>query len=293
MKYSALIADVVNSQAYEKEQSFETQSFIKYALDWLNSLFADKLKAKAVIRAGDEIQGLFFKTQPAFLYYRLLKLLIFPVRIRTGIGIGGIEYDAGWDSNELRGAAYYNARNAEKECKKNGAEILFCSKSGDDKFINRLAQKPTRAHTETTNLIDTAAEFFYPLGGESINLPVRELDEIIRRKRDLSKGVFKAEEIPAGFGSDNRNKGCCSKRENGTNNGGPNNGGNGTAGGGVSAAMCLNNFWAKGYSTKIAGALGILRQTVDRHIKKHMLEERNADGTVLTYLAEKYDKDTL
>lgn len=63
--------------------------------------------------AGDEFQGLFLDLQSAFLYIRKLQILIYPVRIRCGIGYGEITYDVEeWSSSAFDGEAYYLAREA-------------------------------------------------------------------------------------------------------------------------------------------------------------------------------------
>lgn len=66
-----------------------------------------------VSSAGDEFQGLFFDLQSAFLYIRKLQILIYPIKLRCGIGYGEIKYDIEeWSSSAFDGEAYYLAREA-------------------------------------------------------------------------------------------------------------------------------------------------------------------------------------
>ena len=53
-------------------------------------LFRESIKKEVVSSAGDEFQGLFRDVRSAFLYIRKLQLLIYPIKIRCGIGTSRI-----------------------------------------------------------------------------------------------------------------------------------------------------------------------------------------------------------
>ena len=46
------------------------------------------IKFDVIFSAGDEIQGLFYSSEAAYLYFRLFNMLIYPVEVGAGIGVG-------------------------------------------------------------------------------------------------------------------------------------------------------------------------------------------------------------
>ena len=107
-------------------------------IDYLNGIYRDSIKKEVVSSAGDEFQGLFLDLQSAFVYIRKLQILIYPIKIRCGIGYGEIKYDVEeWTSAAFDGEAYYLARAAIVSIgkQKNNA-ICFHTKSLYDKYLN-------------------------------------------------------------------------------------------------------------------------------------------------------------
>ena len=139
MNYAALIFDIVESRHYQDR--YDIQKILMNAISYLNYLYRADIKKEVVSSAGDEFQGLFFDLQTAFLYVRKLQLLIYPVKIRCGIGFGEIKYDVeDWLSSAFDGEAYYLARdaiNGISKRKKSNA-ILFNTRSNYDKYLNML-----------------------------------------------------------------------------------------------------------------------------------------------------------
>ena len=91
MKYAAIMFDVVESRKYYER--YDVQKVLMTCVSYLNEIYRCEIKKKVVSSAGDEFQGLFFDLQSAFLYIRKLQILIYPIKIRSGIGYGEIKYD--------------------------------------------------------------------------------------------------------------------------------------------------------------------------------------------------------
>lgn len=140
MLYTAFIADIINSKKLLKQEREQVQVFIKTCLDTLNNIFKPSLKFDVIFSAGDEVQGLFKYPTSAFLYLRLFKLMLSPIQVRSGIGIG--EWNVkilNGTSNEQDGSAYHNARIAILNVHdRNDYSVLFNSNNINDIYINTL-----------------------------------------------------------------------------------------------------------------------------------------------------------
>ena len=84
LKYAAVIFDVVESRRYVDR--LYLQNILMESISYLNWVYRNEIKKEVVSSAGDEFQGLFLDLQTAFLYIRKLQLLIYPIKIRCGIG---------------------------------------------------------------------------------------------------------------------------------------------------------------------------------------------------------------
>lgn len=112
-KYSALIIDLINSRSYVDSDRVDIQKYLIKVIASLNKVFEDGLELDVVFSGGDEVQGLFSSPQAAYLYVRLFDMLVSPVGIRAGIGVGewNVQIDDAM-STEQDGTAYHNARYA-------------------------------------------------------------------------------------------------------------------------------------------------------------------------------------
>ena len=134
--YCAIIFDIIDSRKYEDR--YNVQRVVKDSIDYLNYLFSNEIVKKVVFGAGDEFQGLFKNVEAAFLYARKLQLLVYPVKIRCGIGYGSVKYlEDNWNSTEIDGEAYYNAREALVNIPGKGSSVIFFKLNTKfDKYIN-------------------------------------------------------------------------------------------------------------------------------------------------------------
>lgn len=166
--YSALIIDIKNSRKYEGKDRGSIQNYIKASISALNNIFRSALKFEIIFSAGDEVQGLFTNPSAAFLYYRLLDLLIAPVETRAGIGIGDwdVKIDGG-TSSEQDGSAYHNARLAINSADdKDGYDFLINSGNENDIFVNAFFNTSSllmNQQTEKQNQLMLLIELMYPI----------------------------------------------------------------------------------------------------------------------------------
>ena len=139
-QYCALIIDLVKSKSYTIDIRNSIQHMMWKTISALNSLFHSSMLRSVDFNAGDEIQGLFVSAQSAYMYYRLFSMIMFPVKIRAGIGMGS------WDvclenkgTTGQDGRAYHNARHA-IECtdENEGYPILLFSGNRKDAIINTV-----------------------------------------------------------------------------------------------------------------------------------------------------------
>lgn len=166
--YAALIIDLKKSRSYSVEERNSIQHYIVKVIQNLNEVFSDTLARDVQFSAGDEIQGLFFSPEWAYLYFRMLRMLISPVKIRAGIGIG--EWDVKIEDASTTaqdGPAYHNARYAIDKLKDAlGYSVLFYSGNEVDLFLNAVINTSfviTSNHTEYQNELMLFSELLYPI----------------------------------------------------------------------------------------------------------------------------------
>jgi len=144
------------------------QNYITAVISSLNGIFSNSLAKEVVFSAGDEIQGLFLSPESAYLYLRMFCMLIFPVEIRAGIGIGEwniIVENASTTAQD--GPAYHNARTAIKNVKdSSGYSVLLYSGKDADLYLNALINSYfalSSNHSEYQNDIMLLSELLYPI----------------------------------------------------------------------------------------------------------------------------------
>ena len=147
--YSALMIDIVKSRGYSSNQRYEIQDFLSRSIEALNSYFSPSLAKPVDFSAGDEIQGLFHSPFSAYQYYRLLNLLMKPVSIRAGLGIGDWSLQMDQKGTTAQdGSAYHYARRAIEAVQGSGNHSVLIYSHQDfwanpDYTINSLMQAET------------------------------------------------------------------------------------------------------------------------------------------------------
>ena len=280
VKYAALIFDIVESRHYQDR--YDIQKILMNAISYLNYLYRADIKKEVVSSAGDEFQGLFFDLQTAFLYVRKLQLLIYPVKIRCGIGFGEIKYDVeDWLSSAFDGEAYYLARdaiNGISKRKKSNA-ILFNTRSNYDRYLNMLCLscfEMKGRQSQVARWLELLAD---------IILPIKQVDEDvtfynfildIRQKIIMSERWNKVYGSPREIQPFNTNFQFLSEMKNEF-----------VLIDDVGDKLFVEEFWKHGMSTVIAQAMDTSRQNVDRYVSLGRIKEsRTMDKAIYELLGE-------
>ena len=182
-KYTALIMDLKKSRRYSSKNRNEIQYYIFHVIQVLNKVFGRSLEKDVFFSAGDELQGLFSSVEASYLYFRLFSMLVAPVEIRAGIGIGEwnvIVQDAG--STAQDGSAYHNARRAINATEESlGYSVLLFSGGKSDIVINSLFNSTAliiNKQSEYQNQVMLLSELLYPINAYEI-IDVAKLHDII------------------------------------------------------------------------------------------------------------------
>jgi hypothetical protein len=263
MLYTALAADVINSKKLKKEEREHSQLLIRDCLVILNSLFRPSLEFEVAFSAGDEVQGLFKSPEAAYLYVRLLKLLLYPLKLRCGIGAGEWEVRIpNGTTNEQDGSAYHNARTAINAAhEKNSCSILFNSKTENDIFINTLINTSvlySESHSPKQHQLLLLTEMtnpFYEAGMMDI-AKFPELLSLAEKNLDLR--------IPVNFETYNVFSQAVNENR-----------------------LTLAPGIMKGLSRKLSAVLNTSRQSVDKVIKSGSIAEIRYIDTAVLLLVRK------
>lgn len=165
--YTALIIDLKKSKEYDIADRISLQEYLLECIQNLNQLFRKGIVHNVIFGAGDELQGLFFDTVTAIMYFRFLKIMVHPSALRAGIGIGGwsVRIEGG-TSTEQDGPVYHNARNAIEEVyKMQTQDIRICSGQEDDIWGNHLLNNSNgllRSQNSTQSTLQLLVEIMYP-----------------------------------------------------------------------------------------------------------------------------------
>lgn len=138
--YTALIIDLKKSRSYNHETRYLIQTYMMKILDVLNTAYSKSILRDVDFSAGDEIQGLFMSPEAAYLYYRMLSIWLYPIKIRAGIGIGTWDLKiSGKGTTSQDGKVYHNARHAINYTDElEGYSVLCYSGRKNDLTINTM-----------------------------------------------------------------------------------------------------------------------------------------------------------
>lgn len=279
MKYATLMFDIVESRHYQDR--YDIQNTLMNAVSYLNRLYREDIKKDVISSAGDEFQGLFFNLQSAFLYIRKLQLLIYPIKVRCGIGYGEIKYDVeGWASSAFDGEAYYLARDAINQVskKKNNA-IFFNTKSTFDKYLNMLCFSSVEIkarQSQVARWIELLADIILPIKKVDEDISFYDFILEMRHKIIISEQWNKVygktrhiELLHTNFHFLFDIKGEFSSNEDYYNN------------------LFVEEFWSHGMSTVLSEAMETSRQNIDRYISLGKIKDsRTMDKAIYEFLGE-------
>ena len=184
--YVSLIMDIERSRTYAVEDRIELQKYISYSVDRLNELFKESIEYEVTFSAGDELQGLFNDTTAAIMYFRLFEMLLKPVKLRAGIGVGEwtIKIENGL-STQQDGPAYHRARQAIEEVHRKSFQNIRIKSDQDDIMANHLINASRALKNQQIymqNIVSVILELLCPFVKWEMNIDryqvVRELLEI-------------------------------------------------------------------------------------------------------------------
>lgn len=219
VQYAALMIDIKDSRKYADHERGEIQEYWYNITKILNMIFEKTMKFEVDFSGGDQIQGLFYTPEAAYLYYRLFSMCTHPIQTHSGIGVGSCNIQlAGKHTGAQDGTVYHRARMALDLADADiGYPVLLNSDNIDrDRIINSLigfAALAALRHTAYQNQVMLLTELLYPISGEDISFDRKlisgELNELILRKSvfdwifaDAKKGnlpfdgLLKSEEYP-------------------------------------------------------------------------------------------------
>ena len=179
-RYVAVIIDIIESRHIDDRK--RAQELMHLCISFLNIQYKKYLVKDVVVSAGDEFQGLFNELSAAIDYIRILQLLIYPLTIRCGIGVGSIKYDIeDWSSLDIDGECYYNARYAIEDCEKEYQ--IKVKGTNDDQCFNILFTHISNLKSKQTSItlfIELLIEIITPLNNEGFSLaPMDQAIELI------------------------------------------------------------------------------------------------------------------
>jgi hypothetical protein len=271
--------DVVESRRYSER--YDVQKVLMNCVDYLNDIYCYAIKKNVVSSAGDEFQGLFLDVQSAFLYIRKLQILIYPIKLRCGIGYGEIKYDVEeWSSSAFDGEAYYLAREAiiAIEGKKNNT-ICFNTNSKYDKYLNVLCLSEMRVkamQSQVAHLIELIADIMMPIvyreeDRQFYEFILENRCRLIEQERwNTVSGRYRNTEIlNIDYELLFENVKEDTKKKD------------------PKLLFCMDEFWTHGMSTDIARIMGTTRQNIDRYILLGRIKEsRTIDKAIFELLGE-------
>lgn len=280
MKYAAVMFDVVDSRRYSGR--YDIQNILMRSVDYLNGIYSYAIKKEVVSSAGDEFQGLFLDLSSAFLYIRKLQLLIYPIKVRCGIGYGEIKYDKDeWMSSAFDGEAYYLARDAINAIGKQKCNaICFNTTSTYDKYLNMFclsSMEMKSRQSQIAHLIELITDIISPIrpSNEQADFYAFLLNkriQIIQQEQwNRVSGRIRDESLL------DINLDCIFEAKNHIEE-------NSTG----KFDFLMGEFWVRGMSSIVAQAMNTTRQNVDRYVSLGKIKEsRTMDKAIYEMLGER------
>lgn len=279
MRYAAMIFDIIESRRYNDR--YAVQNILMESISYLNALYHYAIKKEVVSSAGDEFQGLFLDLQTAFLYIRKLQLLIYPIKIRCGIGYGEIKYDVKeWSSSAIEGEAYYLCRDAiDTIAKRKSNAICFNTHSKYDKYLNEFCKSNIEIKAKQSQMVrlielvadiilpirpaEEDADFYYYILKNRIKIIEQESWNKVIGKREIEEIKINFEQLLV--------MKCSLENKSFSEN-----------------TFYMEDFWLHGMSTYIGQILNTSRQNVDRYVTLgNVKQSRTMDKAIYELLGEK------
>lgn len=152
--FVAIIGDIRGSRSLTQRR--EIQENLGTILQEINEGFEADIAAKFLITLGDEFQGLLFDGRSLLKIIEKIKMSLYPVTFRFGIGMGRITTDI-YPEMALGadGPAFYRARSA--------IELLKENESKKKAVLSDLSFRFEEKSSTTERLLNTAFTLLYSL----------------------------------------------------------------------------------------------------------------------------------
>ena len=152
--FVAIIGDIRGSRSLTQRR--EIQENLGIILQEINEGFEADIAAKFLITLGDEFQGLLFDGRSLLKIIEKIKMSLYPVTFRFGIGMGRITTDI-YPEMALGadGPAFYRARSA--------IELLKENESKKKAVLSDLSFRFEEKNSTTERLLNTAFTLLYSL----------------------------------------------------------------------------------------------------------------------------------
>ena len=135
------------------DERYEGQLFLKSAIIQVNEDYAKHIEAPFMITRGDEFQGVLRDMQTALKSIFEFERLLFPLRLRYGIGRGAIQRMGSDIPIEMDGPAFHRASAALNEVKKN-KQFIACKTEIEefDLIVNTIFSLLNAIRTRWNNI---------------------------------------------------------------------------------------------------------------------------------------------
>jgi len=134
-----IIADVTGSKKMANYERYEGQLFLKSAIIQINENFSESIEAPFMITRGDEFQGVTKDMASGLEIMLEFERLLFPLKLRYGIGRGEIQKMGSSIPIEMDGPAFHRANDAVNRAKKKKL-FLSCNSGNEanDMLLNNI-----------------------------------------------------------------------------------------------------------------------------------------------------------
>ncbi|GAB4257039.1 SatD family protein [Deferrisoma sp.] len=120
--FLCLTADVVSSRAHPG-----SAQRLRQAAERVNARRAQGLAVPFSVTVGDEVQALFVDAEAALEAELDLRLLLFPLRLHCGLGVGPVEGPIEDRTGGMQGECFLRSREALAEAKRHGDGLTWIS----------------------------------------------------------------------------------------------------------------------------------------------------------------------
>lgn len=150
--FVAVIGDMKDSRHLENRK--EVQVRLQGILDRLNEKYKDEIVSRFLITLGDEFQGLLSSGKYILDMVNEIRMEMYPVRLRFGIGFGQITTDIRTEmALGADGPGYYRAREA--------VELLKEREKKKRSVLAELCLKMDETHRDKEILLNTVFDLMY------------------------------------------------------------------------------------------------------------------------------------